>query len=417
MVPERVVSHNGHSLSSHDPYGLNEPKLYAILNIFMNSHDIDRIFSGIEASTDFQDWTRLLDSLVAITGARAAVMAHYRPDSKKYVVTELSSTFLDIGSDKDCDYFESLFPLERLEWNKVRDSAFGDILVDHDFDHFDESMEDRPDVIYLRERYDIGRRLYFRLNDQQAFNAIMLAFDADYSRIPLHVIDLLGRYMSPMGRLFDLRSAMDAMAHRYHFVHSTLERMSTGIILVDDQEVIFSNNTARSLLEEGDAICLTSSGKVYATSETQNRELLQVFQQFTSGASDQTLPQDVVINLDRRSGKAPLLVRLTPVIHQDIVTSKKIHATIMTFEAPDDDISIDIETISSSYGLSPAETRICALIMEGLSYKEIAAKTGRSVHTIRNQSRAILVKTGSGNRTSLLRLLSRKTPEVLSPAL
>ena len=50
-------------------------------------------FSGIEASTDFQDWTRLLDSLVAITGARAAVMVHYRPDPKKYVVMELSSLF------------------------------------------------------------------------------------------------------------------------------------------------------------------------------------------------------------------------------------------------------------------------------------------------------------------------------------
>ena len=35
----------------------------------------------------------------------------------------------------------------------VRDSTFGDILVDHEFDHFDESMEDRPDVIYLRERF------------------------------------------------------------------------------------------------------------------------------------------------------------------------------------------------------------------------------------------------------------------------
>ena len=71
--------------------------------------------------------------------------------------------------------------------------------------------------------------------------------------------------------------------------------------------VIFSNNTARRLLEEGDAICMTASGKVCATSETQNRELLQVFQQFSSGMVDQNLQKDVVMKLTDSPTRRPCL--------------------------------------------------------------------------------------------------------------
>ena len=96
------------------------------------------------------------------------------------------------------------------------------------------------------------------------------------------------------------------------------------------------------------------------------------------------------------------------------MTSKEVHATIMTFEDQEDDISIDMETISTSYGLSPAETRICAMIMEGLSYKEIA---GRPVEVSIQSEISRAPFSGQLLQSHVTASFAIwKTPDVLSPA-
>lgn len=57
-----------------------------------------------------------------------------------------------------------------------------------------------------------------------------------------------------------------------------------------------------------------------------------------------------------------------------------------------------------SPGLSPAEQRVCALLLAGLSNKEIACAVGRAGATIKNQVTSILRKYGVPTRTRLLAL-------------
>lgn len=55
--------------------------------------------------------------------------------------------------------------------------------------------------------------------------------------------------------------------------------------------------------------------------------------------------------------------------------------------------------------LTPAELRTVRLLARGLSYAEIAAHLGRSVHTVDNQLRSARSKTGARNSVDLLRLV------------
>lgn len=54
--------------------------------------------------------------------------------------------------------------------------------------------------------------------------------------------------------------------------------------------------------------------------------------------------------------------------------------------------------------LTPAERRVCELVLRGLSNKEIAAELGRAEPTIKNQVAAVLRKHGVPSRARLLAL-------------
>lgn len=60
----------------------------------------------------------------------------------------------------------------------------------------------------------------------------------------------------------------------------------------------------------------------------------------------------------------------------------------------------------SSFGLSRAEVEIVRGVMTGRSLREIAVQSGRSEHTVRNQMKSVLSKTGAPGQADLIRLVA-----------
>jgi DNA-binding NarL/FixJ family response regulator len=61
-------------------------------------------------------------------------------------------------------------------------------------------------------------------------------------------------------------------------------------------------------------------------------------------------------------------------------------------------------TVALDPDLTPAEQRVCELLLTGLSNKEIASELGRAEATIKNQVASILRKHGVPSRARLLAL-------------
>ncbi|MCF6232954.1 MAG: alpha/beta fold hydrolase [Rhodobacteraceae bacterium] len=59
-----------------------------------------------------------------------------------------------------------------------------------------------------------------------------------------------------------------------------------------------------------------------------------------------------------------------------------------------------------SFSLSPAEVEIVRSILGGYTLREIAELSGRSEHTVRNQSKSVLAKTGAPSQVDLIRLVA-----------
>lgn len=64
------------------------------------------------------------------------------------------------------------------------------------------------------------------------------------------------------------------------------------------------------------------------------------------------------------------------------------------------------EMLVTSFGLSRAEVEIVRNLMAGHNLREIAARSDRSEHTVRNQAKAVLAKTGAPGQVDLIRLVA-----------
>jgi DNA-binding CsgD family transcriptional regulator len=64
------------------------------------------------------------------------------------------------------------------------------------------------------------------------------------------------------------------------------------------------------------------------------------------------------------------------------------------------------ERVAELFGLSSAEVRVLALLLDGAAAGEIAAQTGTRLPTVRTHIRSIFGKTGVKRQIDLVRLLS-----------
>jgi DNA-binding CsgD family transcriptional regulator len=60
-----------------------------------------------------------------------------------------------------------------------------------------------------------------------------------------------------------------------------------------------------------------------------------------------------------------------------------------------------------AFELTPAEADLAADLLAGLSVREIAANSGRSIATVRTHLASLLGKTGTARQSELVRLLMR----------
>ena len=63
------------------------------------------------------------------------------------------------------------------------------------------------------------------------------------------------------------------------------------------------------------------------------------------------------------------------------------------------------DMLVSSFGLSRAEVELVRNLLGGNNLKQIAEQTGRSEHTVRNQAKSVLSKTGAPSQVDLIRLV------------
>lgn len=183
---------------------------------------------------------------------------------------------------------------------------------------------------------------------------------------------------------------------------AAFETARIGCLFFDrNGRVVLANPKAESLLQGGPVL---ANGQIKAIRPAEGAAFNKALQAVTGrGPAQPGAPE--VVTLSRLLGR-PLMVRFQRLGEQfsDIFNPA---AAMALIEDPDAAAGLAPETLSTLFGLTPAEARIALILSNGTSAVDIACQTGLAYETVRSHIRAIFRKTETGRQSELSALFSR----------
>lgn len=166
-----------------------------------------------------------------------------------------------------------------------------------------------------------------------------------------------------------------------------------SLLARENGQIVVASATARQLLGGGETLAVLTD-RLNASSAALLRDLFAAARRWQAEAPAVVLIQEI----------APrhLIARLVEAPQQGGAGG-----FLIAIEALDDTWSPRAgDILVASFGLSRAEVDIVRNLLSGRTVREIADQSNRSEHTVRNQTKSVLSKTGAPGQVDLIRLVA-----------
>ena len=113
------------------------------------------------------------------------------------------------------------------------------------------------------------------------------------------------------------------------------------------------------------------------------------------------------VAISRPSGRTPYSLRVAPIRLAGFRLHRRDPAVAVLFSDPDQAPVAPAALLHQLYGLTAAEARLAVDLCAGDDLREIAARNGLSIATVRTHLKHLLAKTGTRRQGELVSLLLR----------
>lgn len=180
-----------------------------------------------------------------------------------------------------------------------------------------------------------------------------------------------------------------------------LDNSRFGIIELDrHRRILAANDRARSLLLGGDGL-YDLGGLLRARGRTEDRELETLIARALPRAGVRASAGSMTIR--RRRATTRLVLHVNPVGQLGAGIRGSQAAALVLVVDPESRATIDADLIRVAMGLTPAQSRVAAMVAEGRTLREIAAATGTKEVTLRWHLKHIFRRLRISRRTELVR--------------
>lgn len=185
---------------------------------------------------------------------------------------------------------------------------------------------------------------------------------------------------------------------------NSLDRFSVGIVLVRfDLTIVHANMAALEMLDRRDPIA-DPNGRIALQNMRLTEALLDAVQR-AAESGVQLGQRGIGIPVRRRDG-SPALVHVMPLRPSKLVMGLSQRAVAAVFVAPAlAPPQMPAAALALLYDLTPAETRVLELIVDGLTPAEIAPRLGVTLATVKTHLQRVYDKTGHTRQADLVRLV------------
>ena len=374
----------------------------------------DLLLHAYGSVLDARRWPGLLDRLVTALDGRGAVLVVQERGLPFEGFDAASRLYREELAGPFAHYREALAHHEAADWAKLTERAPGETYFDTELGLCVDELDARPHYRYAAEHFGTGRRIAFRLNHTRGwFDAVAVAYHRDLPVVPDAAAQTIAAVAPHLGRAVELTRAFNLLRQRYAAVLSALDRFSFGVaIALPSGEVIVANAEARRILEEADAIRQRPDGRLECAGTDEPARLFEAIAGASRTAAGEGHLLEAPLRLERRSGADPVLLDVAPLRDGGGEIEPGLSGAVVYLMDMARPPPFDVARFARLHGLTGAEAEVCALLIEGDGAPVIAEKRATSVHTARDQAKAVLLKTGCASRGQLFRLLAKTLPPV-----
>ena len=381
------------------------------------SADLTAIYDAAISETR---WQNALDECARCIGADGAMLYEFSSlNSVDFELEKTNSMFLRIAGELE-------------EYNRLVAEGRGSDLDKQGLgaNHaakkfsvtFDEDIWDIDDQFYARPEVEIGvrlglvRRVLVNLSDDpNTFSGLIYLFGEDSrSSIPTWTKEVANFFAPHMAKAVELNRLTSRLNQRYNAVLSVLNKVDTGVfILLENGDVILQNNAADDLVAEQDGLFLNRDGRIRCATSADTQKFAKVVRRVGATASGTNDFAGTSFLIERKSGKDPLLSVIAPLRDADMELEAGLAGALVTIVDPTRQMQVETKSLGEAYGFTKAEERLLPLLLDGLSYREIAETLGVGPETIKTQISSVMAKSGCKNRTALLWKIFQFHPPII----
>lgn len=215
----------------------------------------------------------------------------------------------------------------------------------------------------------------------------------------------LERLLPHLQRALEIRQRLRQAEQASRSVHSVLDRLSLGVIILGPTgNLLHVNSAADGILRSADGLIRTPTGLRAARKEDDRRlqDLIAGLRQ-TSGDSASAGGH---LRVHRPSGQPAYAVMLTPAAPSIVGGVKDAPATLVFVSDPGGKFVSDLKVLGELFGFPPAEARLVMALLSGMSAPEFARKAGVTHNTVRTLLARAMARTDSRSQLEMVLLVA-----------
>ncbi|VVM39279.1 helix-turn-helix transcriptional regulator [Pseudomonas fluorescens] len=224
----------------------------------------------------------------------------------------------------------------------------------------------------------------------------------DFDAAEIALIRLL---LPHLQQAVDLHSAVEQLDSERQLYAATIDRLMVGTAILDENGIMMRcNRAAQRLFDSRDGLECRHD-KLCAFTSQQNRRVQQAIQAVLK-QRQRGLDDIEVLTLTRPSGEMPLNLLLRPIpMNYQARNGARRPAVAVFIRDPSDSPQASRNLLRSLFQLTPTETEVAMLVMDGQTLDETALALGVSRNTVRAHLRGVFAKTGATRQAQLVKTL------------